>query len=70
MIKEFDLNGHEYIELNKLLKLLRIVNSGGEANIIIENKEVIVNQSIETQKRKKLRSGDIVKFQDLHIKII
>ena len=70
MIKEYDLNGHEYIELNKLLKLLRIVNSGGEANIIIENKEVIVNQSIETQKRKKLRSGDIVKFQDLHIKII
>ena len=70
MIKEFDLNGHEYIELNKLLKLLRIVNSGGEANIIIENKDVIVNQSIETQKRKKLRSGDIVKFQDLHIKII
>jgi ribosome-associated protein len=69
-MKEFDLNGKEFIELNKLLKLLRAVNSGGEANIAIESKEVTVNNNIETQKRKKLRSGDLVKFQDLQIKIL
>lgn len=69
-MKEFNLNGNEYIELNKLLKLLRIVNSGGEANIIIENKDVLVNNVVETQKRKKLRLGDIVKFEDIIIKIL
>jgi ribosome-associated protein YbcJ (S4-like RNA binding protein) len=29
---EFELNGHEFIPLNKLLKLLNLVQSGGEAN--------------------------------------
>ena len=68
-MKVFELKGHEFIELNKLLKLLRIVNSGGEANLLIENNEVQVNGSIETQKRKKLRVGDIISVQDAVIKI-
>jgi ribosome-associated protein len=69
MMKEFDLDGHEFIELNKLLKLLRIVGSGGEANILIENGEVMVNGAIETRKRNKLRAGDIVLFQESSVLI-
>lgn len=61
-MKEFNLNGEEYIELNKLLKIMRLVGSGGEANMVITDEEVSVNNEIETQKRKKIRVGDIVKF--------
>lgn len=67
--KEFDLNGHEFIELNKLLKLLKLVGSGGEANSRIENGEVIVNGAIETRKRNKLRPGDTVQFQESSVLI-
>lgn len=62
-MQEFYLQGKEYIELNKLLKLTRLVNTGGEANIYIDNGEVMVNDAIETRRRNKLRVGDVVKFQ-------
>jgi len=68
-MKEFDLEGHEFIELNKLLKLLKMVESGGEANVRIENGEVKVNGAVETRKRNKLRPGDVVLFQDSSVKI-
>lgn len=60
---EFDLNGHEFIALNNLLKVSRLVGTGGEANIRISNGEVRVNGEVELQKRKKLRPGDKVEFQ-------
>jgi ribosome-associated protein len=66
-MEEFDLNGHEYIELNKLLKFLHLAASGGEANVIIDSGEVMVNDAVETQKRKKLRTGDTIKFKDASI---
>ena len=66
----FDLKEQEYIELNKVLKILHLVNSGGEANIFIENGEVKVNEVTEYRKRKKLRSGDVIDFNDYHIQII
>ena len=62
-MQEFFLKDKEYIELNKLLKLTRLVSTGGEANIYIDNGEVMVNGAIETRRRNKLRPGDVVKFQ-------
>jgi ribosome-associated protein len=62
-MKEFELNGHEFIELNKLMKFLRFAGSGGEANQIIDDGEVIVNDVVETRRRKKLRTGDTILFQ-------
>jgi ribosome-associated protein len=66
----FDLHDHEYIELNKLLKLLKWVGSGGEANMLIENGEVFVNGEVETRKRNKLRAGSIVTLFDQQIQIV
>jgi ribosome-associated protein len=60
---EFELNDHEFIPLNKLLKLLNLVQTGGESNQRIEEGEVTVNGVVEKQKRKKLRAGDRVVFQ-------
>jgi ribosome-associated protein len=67
--KIFELHGQEFIELNKMLKLLGLVETGGEANIMIESGEVTVNGEVETRKRKKLRSGENVNFagQSIHI---
>lgn len=66
---QFDLEGREFIELNKLLKILRLVGSGGEANTLIAEGYVKVNQTVETQKRKKLRAGDRIEFEEYVIEI-
>lgn len=58
----FELEGHEYIQLNQLLKVLGFVDSGGEANQRISDGEVKVNNAVEQRKRKKLRAGDVVEF--------
>ncbi len=52
----------DHIPLNQLLKVMRWVGTGGEANIRIEQGEVKVNGTVETQKRKKIRTGDVVQF--------
>lgn len=65
----FELKDHEYIQLNQLLKLLGLVETGGEANQRIIDGEVIVNNETEYQKRKKLRPGDVVIFQKKSILI-
>lgn len=62
--------GHDYIQLNQLLKLLGLVESGGEANRVITDGEVMVNNLPETQKRKKLRIGDVVLWDSHEISIV
>lgn len=66
----FKLNEQEYIELNKLLKIEKLVATGGEAKFIIKNGEVYVNDKIETQVRKKLYKGDRVTFFNQEIEIV
>ena len=60
----------EYIELNRLLKVLNLAESGGQANQLIADGLVQVNGNLETQKRKKLRPGDIVQFNKTEIQIL
>ena len=67
---QFELIDHEYIQLNQLLKLLGLVDTGGEANQRIVDGEVVVNNQVEYQKRKKLRTGDVVEFYGQLITII
>jgi ribosome-associated protein len=69
MVK-FELYEQEFIELNKLLKLLNLVETGGEAKLRIEQGEVKVNGVVEYRKRNKLRKGDIVVYGDEKISII
>jgi ribosome-associated protein len=65
----FSLREHDHIPLNNLLKVLNLVETGGEANLCITDGEVKVNGQKETQKRKKLRSGDLVEFRNNTIAI-
>ena len=59
----------EPIELYKLLKFENMVASGGEAKYVISEGQVIVNGKIETRKRKKIFSGDIIEFGKDNIRI-
>jgi len=56
-MREFKLTS-EYIELIKLLKLLRFAETGGHAKIIVEDGGVFLNGIQEFRKRAKLRPGD------------
>lgn len=60
----------DYIELYKLLKLESLVSSGGEAKLAINNGHVFLNGKREIQKRKKIRSGDKVEFDNTTIVIM
>lgn len=52
----------EPIELYKVLKFEGLASSGGEAKAVIADGQVTVNGAVETQKRKKMLSGDIIEF--------
>jgi ribosome-associated protein len=66
---EFSLRGAEFIELIKLLKLLRIAESGGHAKILVEEGMVKLNGEVEFRKRAKLRAGDIIEIESKKISI-
>ncbi len=68
-MREFHLKS-EYIELVKLLKLLRIAETGGHAKIMVEEGEVYLNGVQEFRKRAKLKSGDVVEILGEKISII
>ena len=67
--QEFSLT-EEYIHLIKLLKLLGLVESGADAKIVVEEGLVKCNNEVEYRKRKKLKAGDVVVFNNYRIKII
>ena len=48
------------IKLDEFLKLIGIVATGGQAKLIIQGGEVLVNGILETRRGRKLRSGDSV----------
>lgn len=60
----------EPVELYKILKFEGIVSSGGEAKAVIDDGQVLVNGEIEKRKRKKIMSGDVIKFMEDEFKIL
>ncbi len=52
------------IQLDQFMKLTGMVSTGGQAKIVIQAGEVLVNGVVESRRKKKLKSGDEVRFQD------
>ncbi len=46
-----------------------MVESGGEAKAAVAAGHVLLNGKVETQKRKKIMSGDIIEFAEEKIRI-
>ena len=65
----YTLNG-EFIELHKLIKLLDLVDTGGQAKMLIEDGLVLRNGVIETRKRAKIIKGDTIQIGDVIITVI
>ena len=59
----------EPIELFKLIKSENLVGSGGEAKFVVGEGMVMLNGEVETRKRKKIFSGDLVQFADFKLKV-
>ena len=54
----------EPVELYKILKFEGMVTSGGQAKAVVAAGQVLVNGKVETQKRKKIVSGDTIEFNN------
>ncbi len=66
---EFKLQG-DFIPMIQLLKATNLVQTGGEAQIVVAEGEVKHNGEVDYRKRLKLRIGDIVEFRGIKIKIV
>jgi len=62
-MENFTLGSHEFIELNSLLKIMGLCESGGAAKIAIAEGRVKVDGNVELRKRCKIRKGQIVEFE-------
>ncbi len=54
----------EFIKLQDLLKFAGLVETGGQAKILIQDGYVTVNGEICTMRGKKIRNGDVVTLDD------
>jgi ribosome-associated protein len=67
-MQEFQIEG-AYIELIGLLKAMGIAETGGQAKAIVEEGLVLRNGEVEMRKRAKLVVGDLIKLEELQIKL-
>lgn len=67
---EFKLDDEEFIPLQALLKISGLCETGGAAKNAITDGKVTVDGQIETQRGKKIRSGQIVTFAGKTIKVL
>jgi len=61
-MEEFSLEGRDFIELNNLLKVKGLCESGGMAKAVIAEGLVMVDGKVELRKRCKICAGQIVEF--------
>ena len=64
------LPGEEYIELYKVLKVQSMTSGGGEAKMVISEGLVTVDGEVETRKRKKVISGQVVSYNGESVTIV
>lgn len=60
----------EFIKLDQLMKYADMVQSGGEAKMLVAQGLVLVNGEICTQRGRKIRQGDKIEFDGNEYEII
>ena len=53
-----------YLKLDQFLKWAGAVESGGQAKMVIQAGQVMVNGEVENRRGRKLRKGDSVAFNE------
>ena len=68
---EFELEPeHEYVELNQLLKLAGLCDSGGAGKAMVASGAVRVDGATELRKTCKVRAGSVVAVQGYEIVVV
>lgn len=65
---DFALQG-EYVELNQLLKLAGLCDSGGAGKALVADGQVRVDGQVELRKTCKIRAGQLVACQGATIRV-
>jgi ribosome-associated protein len=63
------LNPDAGITLGQALKASDLVGSGGEAKVLIQAGEVLVNGEVETRRGRRLVPGDVVEVGDERLEV-
>ena len=66
---EFKVTG-DYIPMIQLLKAAGLVQTGGEAQIVVTEGLVKYNGQVDYRKRLKVKKGDVVEYQNKKITVI
>lgn len=64
----FDLE-RDHVELNQLLKLTGVCDSGGAGKVLVASGVVTVDGIVELRKTCKIRAGQVVRIGDIRIEV-
>ena len=62
--------GKEFIELYKLLKWSKVIETGSLAKIAVENGDVLLNGKVEIEKHQKVFPNDVVEYKEFKLNVI
>jgi ribosome-associated protein len=65
---DFELD-RDFVELNQLLKLAGLVDSGGAGKALVASGVVRVDGAVELRKTCKVRAGQVVRVGDTEIRV-
>lgn len=68
-MKKIEIFG-EYIQLDQILKKLDFISSGGETGIFLQSHSILLNGQKVSEKRKKIRPGDIFQIDEESYQIV
>lgn len=60
----------DHVELNQLLKLVGLCDSGGMGKAIVASGAVTVDGVTELRKTAKIRAGQTVRLEDVEIRVV
>ena len=60
----------EFVELNQLLKLCGLCDSGGAGKMLVASGSVRVDGKVELRKTCKIRIGQVVRVADVRIRVV
>jgi ribosome-associated protein len=66
---DFELD-RDHVELNQLLKLSGICDSGGVGKALVASGRVSVDGVVELRKTCKIHAGSMVTFEDVEIRVL
>ena len=66
---EFELD-RDFVELNQLLKLAGLCDSGGAGKALVASGAVRVDGTVELRKTCKIRAGQVVSVDNLEIRVV